>query len=131
MATPGTPSGENHSAESQKCGVKLVRPRASSSRWSSAIRGSSALPSMVTPSWQIRRSSSRSSGHVDHSSAGTTAGRDGAPLSFGWSVGIRSQCTRTGRDRVEMAAPGACLQRQGGVIYAAASARVRRRGAVE
>ena len=48
MAIPGTPSGENHSADNEKCGWN-VRPRASSSACSSAMRASSGLPSMVTP----------------------------------------------------------------------------------
>src|SRR5260221_3710583 len=74
MATPGTASGENHSSDNQKCGLKLTRPRPSSSCCSCAMRPASALSSMVTPSWPIRRSRSRSSGQSSHSFGGSTAG---------------------------------------------------------
>ena len=73
MATPGTPSGENHSAESQKCGVE---GREGSCLELALELGDARLeraPLDVTPSSQIRRSSSRSSGQADHSSTGTTA----------------------------------------------------------
>src|SRR5438045_1640329 len=72
MATPGTPSGENHSSDNQKCGRKLPRPRPSSSCCNDAIRSARTLPSMVTPSWHMRRSSRRSSGQSAHSSGGST-----------------------------------------------------------
>src|SRR5437764_697281 len=69
---PGTPSGVNHSSESQKCGLNAVSPRSSSSRCSSAIRSESTLCSIVTPSWHIFRSRSFSSGQSAHSSGGST-----------------------------------------------------------
>ena len=48
MATPGTPSGENHSSDSQKCGLKCTSPRPSSSCWSVAIRSARTLSSMLS-----------------------------------------------------------------------------------
>ena len=58
---PGTPSGENHSADSQKCGRNVERRARRVRRGASAIRASSQLPSMVRPSSHKRTSSSASS----------------------------------------------------------------------
>ena len=50
---PGTPSGENHSSDSQKCGRKRM-PRYSSSSYSRSIRSSSTVPSICSPRSHIR-----------------------------------------------------------------------------
>src|SRR3954468_8513165 len=75
MATPGTPSGLNHSAESQKCGWN-VSPRAVSSLSSSLTWGSTQLPASVSPRSLNRKLSSSSSGRSIH--AGRTGGTSGA-----------------------------------------------------
>src|SRR5437867_3739358 len=72
MATPGTPSGVNHSSDSQKCGVNAASPRPSSSFCKSVIRSARTLFSTATPSCPTRKSSSFSSGQSAHSSGGTT-----------------------------------------------------------
>src|SRR5688500_17906673 len=101
MATPGTPSGENHSPDSQKCGSKVVMPRAASSACSGATRGSSALPSIVTFKSAIRRSSSLASGQEAHSGSATVVR---APA---------SQCNEGGEDLRKAVVEGLV----GAVIY--------------
>ena len=77
MATPGTPSGENHSADSQKCG------------WNAQPARVELLLQLGDPRFEraafdrdaqleIRRSSSFSSGHAAHSSGGMTSRRGSA-----------------------------------------------------
>jgi hypothetical protein len=77
MATPGTPSGENQSVESQTCGRK-ISPRAASSSSSWPTRGSSQLPAMCTPRSQMRTSSNCSSGRSGQSVRVTGFERDAA-----------------------------------------------------
>ncbi len=79
MAMPGTPSGVNHSADSQKCG-RNVRPRAASSSLSAAMRGSSQLPSIVRRQVRQTHVEQRLVGHVGpgHRPAGRSRRAAGA-----------------------------------------------------
>src|SRR5215204_2126384 len=60
MAKPGTPSGVNHSSESQTCGRKRS-PDSSSSKCRRRTRSSSGVPSMRTGRSERRSPSSSSS----------------------------------------------------------------------
>ena len=80
---PGTPSGVNHSSDSQKCGRKTM-PRSASSASRSPMRFCSALPSIERSSSDIRRSRSLSSLHLAQNGV-LRRGRDGA--SCGASAG--------------------------------------------
>ena len=67
---PGTPSGVNHSSESQKCGRKR-RPRARRARGRAARCGARAcVPAMSSRRSQSRRSSSSSSRQRAHGCGG-------------------------------------------------------------
>src|SRR2546430_1286298 len=60
MAKPGTPSGENHSSDSQTCGLKRM-PRSSSSWYRRLRRNSRGVPLICKGKSHRRKSSSCSS----------------------------------------------------------------------
>ena len=90
---PGTPSGVNHSSDSQKCGRKTM-PRSASSASRSPMRFCSTLPSIERSSSDIRRSRSLSSLHLAQSGV-LRRGRDG--VSGGAAAGAALRPARAGR----------------------------------